>query len=127
MNIDFTAITPVIEGIAQKLGVTVEYLWGIMVRQAYIDGISEIIWGGIFSILTIISIFIGKTFYKKATANGKIMDLYKLDAEGTVCCLSITIAIICIVFAAIVFTDGLKLFLNPEYKAFKDIVNQFKR
>ena len=29
-------------GLANKLGVTVEHLWGVLVRQAYIDGISSL-------------------------------------------------------------------------------------
>ena len=29
-------------GLASKLGVSVEHLWGVLVRQAYIDGISSL-------------------------------------------------------------------------------------
>jgi hypothetical protein len=30
-------------GLAAKLGVSVEHLWGVLVRQAYIDGVSSLV------------------------------------------------------------------------------------
>ena len=37
-------ITDLLQQLAQKLGTTTEYLWGVMVRQAFIDGVTDIVY-----------------------------------------------------------------------------------
>jgi hypothetical protein len=120
MNIDFTAIAPVIEGIAQKLGVAAEHLWGVMIRQNYVEGITGMIWGGIWLILAVVIGFIAKHIYKIA------IDKDDDDYQFTCMFWGSIVVLLLLVISCTVFTASIKQFINPEYYAFMNIINSFK-
>lgn len=124
MNIDFTAIAPIIEQLAAKLGVAAEHLWGVLVKQAYVDGISGMIWSGVWLLAAIISAVFCRLSYKNATKDGEELDLE--EAAGALTGFAAFFTVAFIVIFAVVFTGGIKLLINPEYKAFMDIIRQVK-
>lgn len=121
MNIDFTAIAPLLEQLAQKLGVAVDHLWGVLVRQAINDGIGKVIIATIFICLSIASIKGIK--YCKTLLDDDDMDI--IAVLGIV--LAGTILLTSLIVTPIEFIDGIKHFVNPEYYAYMDIMGQVKQ
>jgi len=120
MNIDFTAIAPVIEGIAQKLGVAAEHLWGVLVRQAWVVGIIDII--GV--IIGLIFIGIGIKYIPSLwKGSNEYKDLSFYDVVGVVLTI---IALASLIIVPLSLISGIMHLMNPEYYAFTDIINQFK-
>lgn len=132
-----------LEKLAEQLGVAVEYLWATLVRQQYVQGVTDII----IAVLSIIVIVLLAIYSPKITkgANSKYKelaedrrkngtgyagsysvssceeDLYRLLTK-TVPVLSIIIG--CIVFLLIVkfMVFGIQQLLNPDYFALKEIL-----
>jgi hypothetical protein len=124
MNVDFTAITPVIDGIAQKLGVAAEHVWGILVRQAINNGIGDLL----ISITMGISLFISYKLMKWAFRKNEYNN-YIIDADFTLPMIAVFGGIgifIIFIFCMCYFGSSIKHFVNPEYYAFMDIVRQIK-
>lgn len=120
MNVDFTAIAPLIEQLAAKLGVAAEHLWGVLVRQAVVDGVG----GLIISVFAAIAIFCTIKFTPSLV--NKDSELQELTWQGGVACLLIIAGIVSIVVLPVSLIGGIKHVLNPEYYAFMDIMSQIK-
>jgi hypothetical protein len=148
MNIDFTAIAPLIEQMAAKLGVASEHLWGVLVRQAVAEGIISLFMGVVFLFITYICVKALMWYNKKEEeymllrnkrylANRSGEEFKELDIEfetmkdrrGEKQAIAIICSLLGILFFSIGISElwggGLRL-LNPEYYAFIDIVKQFK-
>lgn len=149
MNIDTNKIMEVLTELATKLGVAVEHLWGVIVKQQLATGISNIVIATIY----VISIFliikyspkITKHFHDKGNMlkNARIKDgkggyrgepsistmeedySYTAANSSTVC--SVIIVVILIFFTINRIELGLKMTLNPEYYAFQDILQLLGR
>jgi len=117
-------ITKLLEQLAVKLGTTVEFLWGILVKQQYIDSIVNFFIVIIFSIVSIIC-------YKKLMP--KILEfnckkgMYD-DVSKRTCWLIVYWAFQGILFIVILILliVGIQLLLNPEYYALKEILQVIK-
>lgn len=123
MNIDVSTIMPVIEGIAQKLGVAAEHLWGVLVRQSITQGICDIV----------LSLFFGLIVYGTIKfafiCNKKEQEADGFDAEflfGAFKWVLVVVGIIAFFITPFLLIDGIKEVINPEYYAFMNLVSQFK-
>ena len=124
MNVDFSSIAPIIEGIAQKLGVAAEHLWGVLVRQAINDGIGDVVIAIALGIISYVGYKLMKWAFRK-DENGE----FEMDVDFTLPFVGIfrgialfVIATTCICY----FASTVKHFINPEYYAFMDIVGRVK-
>lgn len=109
-------IGPSMEKMAEQLGVASEFLWNVLIKQQYINGIFGIAWCIIGIVILCLLAWSIKKWSKK------LLD----ESEGVVILLWVLIA----------FTGGLALFLgfeaainhlvNPEYQAIKDIFEFIK-
>jgi hypothetical protein len=111
-------------GLASKLGVSVEHLWGVLVRQAYIDGISSLV-------TTLVCILLGagvihgflylRRKFKNTPHNeltqpfGILMESFGFVILGTVLLVIITIASDNLYW---VISD----FFNPEFYALRHLL-----
>lgn len=128
MNIDFSAIAPVIEQLAAKLGVAAEHLWGVLVRQAVNDGVAAII----TAIACFVGIFVLVKLFKwlyKANEESKKKSFSNLgDLNCEIGMVFIGLFIVTVIFSVIFYlVSGIKHLINPEYYAFMDIIGQFKK
>jgi len=101
-----------------KLGTTSEYLWGVLIRQAPIDGWINL---SVMAVWVAVGVFALIFFYKKINDES-------WDEEFTVALLGISILsfVIIIVVAGICFSDTVGAIVNPEYWAFQKILSSIK-
>jgi hypothetical protein len=109
--------TEYIDALAAKLGVAAEHVYGILVKQAFAEGIVSLAIG----VLLLIGLIIGLVFAVKAfkeIADG--LDVFELTLL-----IAIPVVIAFAVGASTLgqLTDGIKHVINPEYYAIKEILD----
>lgn len=104
-----------IRELAEKFGTTTEHLWGILVKQAQIEAWTQIILL-CFGLLAATILFIF-AFKMKRKENDDWCD-GALLIGGT----SIVLGFIMLVAVPVVFVNATTSFLNPEYRAFKQLL-----
>jgi len=103
-----------IEQLAQKLGTTSEYLWGILILQAKVAAIE----GCVFACLTLAY----AVFYIRAMKNKKSF-LYDCDGDLTFGGIAASFGAIVSVFVfAACISEVITAVFNPEYYALKIIL-----
>ncbi|MEO6901574.1 MAG: hypothetical protein ABI241_00640 [Bacteroidia bacterium] len=107
---DNTAIF--LEKLANKLGTTTEYLWKILLKQAFNDAV----------ISTIYLIVICVIFYIMYLKRSYLMDEDNIGVS-TICVIAILFMLI---FACFCFESAISGFFNPEYWALNEIINSIK-
>jgi len=127
MNVDFTSIAPLLDHLAQKIGVTVDNLWGVMIRQAITNGITDLILTLFLSIVLFVSIKQTPHFFKKAKEEEKGGSTSSQVNNEVFGILTITVAIVAIIFIPLLLTSSIKHLVNPEYYAFMDIIGLVKK
>lgn len=117
-------IIPVLEALAAKLNVTVEHLWAVIMRQAFLSFWFDLLWD--ISLLSLIGVwcFIGqKQLFAKMNDSGD--DFCELAGPllflGWVC-----VAILASVFILTV-GDTITKLVNPEYFALETILKALKK
>jgi uncharacterized membrane protein len=109
-------IMQVLQNLADKLGVTITYLWGAMIKQAYIDGILGLIESIVVFILCTLGIRYGKYLRKRAKEdNNDDLDL------GGIALVVISILVFILVFPVLI-GDSIRALVNPDYYAFRLIL-----
>ena len=112
-------LTGLLEKLAEKLGTTTEYLWGVMINQAPIDAIV-----GIVLIVLCALLYIPFIWYIKWMSRNWD-DIVVDDMEITHVFASVIIGIIMIVFTIISICDINNIataFFNPEYWALNKVL-----
>lgn len=105
-----------LSGLADKFGTTVDHLWGVLVKQAYVGAWATIVTlGGLimFSAITII------TTNKRARADFKNDAVSIASVAFVGACIAGSIGAIGIVGEA---PELITCFLNPEYWALKQVL-----
>ena len=133
-----------LEQLASKLGVAVEYLWTTLVKQQYVEGVTDIILS-VFGIIVIVLLLIfapkitksASTKYKELANdrrkngtgyNGSYSvssfeeDHYR-NLSQSVLTVSIVIGCIVLVLTAMFLVFGVQQLLNPDYFALKEVLN----
>lgn len=123
--------------LAEKLGVSIDHLWGVMVRQSYVNFFTQII---LYVILVIYLFLVHK--YVKHCVNRiseiaeynakrdrlKEYDTLRRDDFGyttAIIVMSVT-SLIFTVIGILCFPDVLGQLLNPEYYALKQLLDVVK-
>lgn len=104
-----------IDMLAQKMGTTIDHLWQVLVRQAYVEGYFAIFW----IILEVFLVTIAVRYI------GKSIDLDKKgNCSGSRGLASVVLAVLTIIFllTACYQCSDISYLFNPEYYA----LNQFK-
>ena len=120
-------LTPLLEKLAAKLGTTAEHLWGVLIKQAHIEGITAVCLIGLLIVLTISwGFFIAPKLVRKwSFLKEKRRTPYADDGEmylvGTVVG-SIAFSIAWIVTICSLSTI-LSCFYNPEYWALQKVLS----
>lgn len=108
-----------IRELAEKLGTTVDHLWGVLVRQAPIDGCASIIsWLFIAALIAGMFFFVRYGFRRAETCVGGGWAIASVM-------MAFVAAILAIALVVIVCTDlstTIAAFKNPEYWALKQLI-----
>jgi uncharacterized membrane-anchored protein len=105
-----------IRELANKLGTTVDHLWGVLVRQAPIYGITSVL---LFSLFVIVGYLLFKFAYKKSDDDS----LLTCDKEFYWFILIVYYA----AFFALLVVNAQSIaaaFLNPEYWALHQLISK---
>ncbi len=116
-EIDVVSTVDSVLGIlAERFGSTVEHLWSLMIRQAYIEGITMLLF---IVALTFVTFRAFKWFTTVATVHPDTHSMTESDTGITV------VGGFCLWFlwlaAAINFTSMLTALINPEFYALKQV------
>ena len=120
-----TEITNLLAILADKLGTTSEYLWGILLRQAPISA-TVILIQIIFTVLSGIFLWkLHKYFSKETDERYSMYDRSNGGLEALIIIFSVLILIIGI-FSFFQIENVLNGYFNPEYWALNKILNTLK-
>lgn len=111
-----------LDTLAQKLGVTAQYLWGVLVKQGRIEAITDLVvaaaWGAGFLSLGALAIWGFKQIKKEDCFDeGFLVGLLFTGGIGSLICLGLTIS-----YTIATITP----LMNPEYWALQQVMNLFK-
>jgi FtsH-binding integral membrane protein len=109
-------VARLLEQLASKLGTTVEYLWAVMVRQAKIEAVADVVYLTICVVVLVVGI-------KKLINWGKENDDYDFGVPGPITVFSIIGLLIVGVVSLALMSELITLIGNPEYWALKQILN----
>lgn len=115
-------LTTMLTGLADTLGTTVEYLWTVLLKQAYI----QVIISAIIIIVSTIMIIISIKYTRFVIKNWQ--DIVDSDTEIGHIMINIILGIITIIlFIQVVFYEIPELitaYCNPEFWALQEILNK---
>lgn len=143
MNESIDKIMPVLEKLAKEFNTTTDYLWEIMVRQAMVVFVTDLVLYVLGIIICIIGIKITFVLYKRAISilkkkkEGKIKEKWEfagddiLDSSyGIAFLVSLTITLFVSLFTIIVIlyslTNTMTALINPEYWALEKLFSVFR-
>lgn len=133
-----------LEQLAKELGVAVEYLWTVLVRQQYVEGVTNLVMSGIgFITVIILACYLPKTTRFFVNKHKEMADdrrengtghcgSYRVssESENFMCFLKFAVPIVFCIAIIIIFTCsvsdikfGIQQLLNPDYFALKEILN----
>lgn len=110
-----------LDALAAKLGVAANHLWGVLVRQAYVDALGSLLFALIAAALTYG--FYRVVLYGRAE---KWYDGY--DTELAVVGTGVVGVglVVCVVIALVQLVAGIQNVANPEYFALRHVLGALK-
>lgn len=114
-------INQAIELIASKLGTTVQYLWSVLIRQAKLEAIEDLI-GTVIILVSFYALYrLCKWLFKKA--NDESYSDIPYDGLAALCItLSVIWGIIGVIIIILSICDAMNALFNPEYWALHEII-----
>jgi len=108
-------LTPILEKLAEKLGTTTQYLWGVLIKQAPVAAVTELI----YLILVVLGGIILYKIHKRLSYE---------EEESLIAPMAIATIIWGILFIVCFFSIGTIVtgFFNPEYWALDEIMSLIK-
>lgn len=109
-----------IDKLAAKLGVMTEHVYGVLVKQAFANGVTDAIIGGVFLMIAVIAgVIITKVTVKSYEKSHCSWDYEWFPVVLAVCFLVVTPG----GFGIYAISEGIKALINPEYYAIKEILD----
>jgi len=115
-------LAPLLEKLAEKLGTTSTYLWGVLVKQAFIDGILSIVFCVLVAVWTFALCRVHISFMKKDKYDGYGNGSIRSFIMGMLAILTLFLLIAVLICLYNIPTA----FLNPEYWALKEVLSAIK-
>lgn len=107
-------IMSIINQMAEKLGVAAEKVYPVLIKQAYVEGVKDIIWIFFGICLTSIGVyFAGNAIRNKSNSDQEIVIFT-----------NICLIIIGLVFTIITINDAITAFVNPDWYVFNTLLKQ---
>jgi len=111
-------IAELLQGLADQLGTTVPYLWEVLVRQAYVTGLLNIIYAAVLLLISVIAYRLTIKFTKKAKDTPRGYWEIPATAAGMAC-------FGCVIAPPIMVYHAVIALANPEYWALQKILATF--
>ncbi|MFF2413499.1 hypothetical protein [Bacillus safensis] len=108
-----------IDKLAAKLGVAAEHVYGVLVKQAMANGITDVIIGLVVTTILIAVFSAGKKAFVKSNISSG-MDILDWSMFTAVVGIAVVVGF---GFGLSFLTDGIKAVINPEYYAIKEILD----
>lgn len=109
-----------LDALGDKLGVAGAHLWSVLVRQAYIEGVTDLVVAGLVGIVFVVAFCIGKKCVE--IVNEGDSD----EIHIVVLMVSVLIGALCAVAIWYNVVSGLQELLNPEFFALKNVIDSLK-
>lgn len=112
--------------LANRLGTTTEYLWGVLLKQAPISGIIDLI---VMTALIVVSVLLVKFVMRKTTQPKEMEEdrypsaEWKEEAAGLAWILVSTFLLFTAFFVLFNFSTMITAIVHPEYWALHQILN----
>jgi hypothetical protein len=124
-------INSVIDKLAEKLGMATNAIYPYLVKQAAVNGITDIVLCIVAVLFTIGFIFGVKKAYFTKDKDGKTWyySKYEDDEEFGIILITIILAILQVILLFCLvgwICDAITAFMNPEYYALRDLLNMLK-
>ena len=117
-------VEQVLDLLAERFGTTVEMLWGVLLRQAYMEGIFNIVYGVFLIAACVAMCFIWiKIMNHLRKTRGEIIDLNPALLIPLVVASIFTL--IGLIQTPFVVTEAIGKMLNPQYYALEKILLMF--
>lgn len=119
-------VQTLLEQLAHSLGTTIQYLWGVEIRQAYIVGIENLVW----SVFLMVATYAAIRIVKKCFHAVKVLNDYDseeetyFDDDGVYILIASLVSASCIVIAICMLCDlnsGINELINPAHFVIQDI------
>ena len=110
-----------IDVLAVKLGVTGQYLWGVLVKQAEVEAIEDILSALLFGVLAGIGLYIIKKMIKIWQSDE--YDEVGIMLGSIACFIAVVVGLIGFVCCMI---SSITPIMNPEFFALRQILNSVK-
>ncbi|MCD2370933.1 hypothetical protein LQ247_20175 [Bacillus sp. BS3(2021)] len=109
-----------IDKLAAKLGVAADHVYGVLVKQAFASGVTDLIIGFVFLMIAVIA----GVIITKVTIKIYGERYCNWDCEWFFVVLAVSLLVILPgVFGIYAITEGIKALINPEYYAIKEILD----
>ena len=109
-----------IDKLAAKLGVAAEHVYGVLVKQAFANGVTDAIIGAVFLMIAVVA----GVIITRVTIKSYDSDFGDWDIEWGLLVIVVGLLVILPgVFGIYVITEGIKALINPEYYAIKEILD----
>ena len=118
-----------LEALAAKLETTVEYLWAVLVQQARVEAIIDLVFIAVMMLFWVALYFWHKHCLKPIQSNSYGEDNLYEKGDGIIGAVTFFIALFVLLFTVIAIfqiPDIITGFINPEYAALKEILNTIK-
>lgn len=115
-----------IEQLAQKLGTTSEYLWGVLLKQAAIDATTNLLQFFVVIIFGIILYRYHVKLSKKIKPNDGYYSKNSYEDNDAIAFLMVALSTVFFILSIVMFTcigDIINGYFNPEYWALNKILN----
>lgn len=106
-----------LQGLAEGLNVTVEYIIPILIKQVYVEGVTEVL----FLVLSILGIFFA-IYLAKKSYNSEIEDVQVIC--GILCVVVFAVSIIMLGVRIANIKETITAFVNPEYRMIEMILEK---
>jgi len=115
-------VSELLKKLSESLGTTTEKLWGVLIKQAPIEGISDTFCSG----MLFIGLFVWwKIFLRKTSRNEE----GKAEWENETAFGAIMFTVLYTLFSFILFSGNISIilaaFFNPEYWALQKVLSYF--
>ena len=113
-------VTTALQPLAEKLGTTAQYVWGLQVKQAYVDGSIALV----VLLFGIALITVAILWMKKINDNLETQRNTEMDGFGVVA--SVILFIAGFIFLCTNVPTVLNCFINPEHYALHQLIKLVK-
>ena len=118
-------LSPIITKIANQLGVASEHIWGVLVRQAYVEGITDLMLCLVIIVLTVCYWKFIRYAHKKICYQSE-KDSWDSDILAPIYVTGAILGFIGAILFVIGMSSAVGKFLNPEYYALQILTNLIK-